>query len=453
MLAGRHPAVSRKHPIPAWPLTSHHHSPAIRGAVGSPERSRIGIDNELPGLNELDHLRDRRHVVIGRYYYRHLFHRRVVGGCFRHRHILGIIRTGQLLRVLLRCCLRRFRELRDRARGVSNITRRVQVLRARPANRRDRGERSIGLRGRLRPRQRPDTRDPRNRQPGEKRDQNPQLDRNHIGHLGAHFVFSRERYQERCARFLTRANQSCGVARCFRGARGVTPLVSESFAHKILAGFQLSAFQRLTFLRCFRPVNQYTLLNPIIGGILIGFANLLATVLSGKIPGISGVFGRLLVPATPDKMWRVVFLLGLIGGAALSFQLWPAAALYRPLRPLAVMAIAGLLVGFGTRLGGGCTSGHGVCGVGMGAKDSIAATLTFMAVAMASRRGVGANTALPQHSAVVLQPQLPFRRIPPGWLKPQLPFRGILTACWNHDCPSAAFRWCVARSFCVPCRH
>ena len=52
------------------------------------------------------------------------------------------------------------------------------------------------------------------------------------------------------------------------------------------------------------------------------------------------------------------------------------------MRPLLVMAIAGLLVGFGTRLGGGCTSGHGVCGVGMGAKDSIAATLIFMATAM-----------------------------------------------------------------------
>ena len=82
------------------------------------------------------------------------------------------------------------------------------------------------------------------------------------------------------------------------------------------------------------------------------------------------------------KTWRVVFLLGLIGGAALSFALWESAALYRPMRPLVVMAIAGLLVGFGTRLGGGCTSGHGVCGVGMGAKDSIAATLIFMAAGM-----------------------------------------------------------------------
>ena len=129
-------------------------------------------------------------------------------------------------------------------------------------------------------------------------------------------------------------------------------------------------------------INHYTLLNPIIGGILIGLASLIATVLSGKVPGISGVFGRLLVPETPDKSWRVVFLLGLIGGAALSFALWESAALFRPVRPLGMMAVAGLLVGLGTRLGGGCTSGHGVCGVGMGAKNSIVATFIFVAVAM-----------------------------------------------------------------------
>lgn len=145
-------------------------------------------------------------------------------------------------------------------------------------------------------------------------------------------------------------------------------------------------------------MDHYTYLHALVGGLLIGFASLIATVLSGKVPGISGVFGRLLVPATPDppsqklrrgkqdggsdKTWRLVFLIGLIGGAALSFSLWDSAALFRPMRPLWVMAVAGLLVGFGTRLGGGCTSGHGVCGVGMGAKDSIAATFIFVAVAM-----------------------------------------------------------------------
>jgi len=129
-------------------------------------------------------------------------------------------------------------------------------------------------------------------------------------------------------------------------------------------------------------MEHYTLWHSLIGGILIGLASLIATALSGKIPGISGLFGRLLVPATSDKAWRVVFLAGLISGAALCFAFWPSAALYRPMRPLVVMAAAGLLVGFGTRLGGGCTSGHGVCGVGMGAKDSIAATLIFVVAAM-----------------------------------------------------------------------
>ena len=127
---------------------------------------------------------------------------------------------------------------------------------------------------------------------------------------------------------------------------------------------------------------DYTLWHALTGGILIGLGSLLATALSGKIPGISGVFGRLLIPATPDKKWRFLFLLGLIGGAALSFLVWDSAALFRPMRPLVVMGLAGLLVGLGTRIGGGCTSGHGVCGVGTGAKDSIAATLIFVGVAM-----------------------------------------------------------------------
>ena len=93
-------------------------------------------------------------------------------------------------------------------------------------------------------------------------------------------------------------------------------------------------------------MDHYTLWNALIGGVLIGLASLLATALSGKIPGISGVFGRLLVAATPDKEWRFLFLLGLIGGASLSFLLWDSAAIFRPMRPLAVMGVAGLLVGF-----------------------------------------------------------------------------------------------------------
>ena len=129
-------------------------------------------------------------------------------------------------------------------------------------------------------------------------------------------------------------------------------------------------------------MSHYTLLHALAGGILIGLASVLAAALTGKVPGISGVFGRLLLPATLDQLWRVVFLAGLIGGAALSILFWESAAIFRSMRPLGVIAIAGLLVGFGTRLGKGCTSGHGVCGVASGAKDSIAATMIFVAVAM-----------------------------------------------------------------------
>ena len=115
---------------------------------------------------------------------------------------------------------------------------------------------------------------------------------------------------------------------------------------------------------------------------MIGLASLIATVLSGKIPGISGVLGRLLVPATPDKRWRLAFLIGLIGGAAITFVWRESAAFFLPVRSLELTAIAGLVVGFGTRLGGGCTSGHGVCGVGRGVKDSIVATCIFVAIGM-----------------------------------------------------------------------
>lgn len=129
-------------------------------------------------------------------------------------------------------------------------------------------------------------------------------------------------------------------------------------------------------------MGAYSYYHALAGGILIGVASLIAAVVTGKVPGISGVFGRLLLPATRDKMWRVVFLVGLIGGAACSFVLWESAGVFRLARPLAVMALAGVLVGFGTRLGKGCTSGHGVCGVATGAKDSIAATLIFVGAAI-----------------------------------------------------------------------
>ncbi len=129
-------------------------------------------------------------------------------------------------------------------------------------------------------------------------------------------------------------------------------------------------------------MNEY--LPPLLGGILIGLGSLFAMAASGKIPGISGIVARLIRRTPGDTTWRLVFLGGLIGGAALTFALnlgWDGFTLPAG-RNLGVYAIAGLLVGFGTRMGGGCTSGHGVCGMGSGAKDSILYTMVFMATAV-----------------------------------------------------------------------
>jgi len=116
----------------------------------------------------------------------------------------------------------------------------------------------------------------------------------------------------------------------------------------------------------------------LIGGILIGTASALALALNGKIPGISGVVARIFKGEPDDTAWRVVFLWGLVCGAVLAFTFYAPAAGYHPSRSLLVMAIAGLLVGVGTRVGGGCTSGHGVCGIGRGSLRSLVATITFM---------------------------------------------------------------------------
>jgi uncharacterized membrane protein YedE/YeeE len=116
-----------------------------------------------------------------------------------------------------------------------------------------------------------------------------------------------------------------------------------------------------------------------VGGVLIGMASALALALNGKVPGISGVFGRILRAQPGDTAWRILFILGLACGAALTFTIYAPAAGYHPSRNLAVTAVAGLLVGVGTRVGGGCTSGHGVCGLGRRSPRSLVATMIFMA--------------------------------------------------------------------------
>ncbi|WIM13601.1 YeeE/YedE family protein [Enhydrobacter sp.] len=125
-------------------------------------------------------------------------------------------------------------------------------------------------------------------------------------------------------------------------------------------------------------------LSALLGGVLIGVASVLLMVLNGRIAGISGIVGGLLAPGTADKGWRIAFVVGLIA-APLLFALagLSPAVPDMPASWLLIVA-AGLLVGFGTRLGSGCTSGHGVCGIARFSPRSLVATAIFMAVAVAT---------------------------------------------------------------------
>lgn len=119
------------------------------------------------------------------------------------------------------------------------------------------------------------------------------------------------------------------------------------------------------------------------GGALIGLAAALLVLAGGRIAGISGIVGALLRPARGEFAWRLAFVLGLLG-APLLYALWGRLPLSRiDAGPLALVA-AGLLVGYGTRLGGGCTSGHGVCGLSRLSLRSLAATLAFMGAGFAT---------------------------------------------------------------------
>ncbi|MBK8978578.1 MAG: YeeE/YedE family protein [Planctomycetes bacterium] len=122
----------------------------------------------------------------------------------------------------------------------------------------------------------------------------------------------------------------------------------------------------------------------LLGGAMIGTASALTWWLVDKVPGVSGIVGRILQARAGDTAWRALFVVGLLGGAALAFWLRPATARFTAAPSLGVAVAAGLLVGFGSRLGGGCTSGHGVCGIGRGSGRSIVATLVFMLAGFAT---------------------------------------------------------------------
>jgi uncharacterized protein len=118
---------------------------------------------------------------------------------------------------------------------------------------------------------------------------------------------------------------------------------------------------------------------PVIGGMLIGTAATVLLMMNGRVAGISGIVGGLLTEQKGQRGWRGSFLGGLVLGGLAMYLVRPSAFVveYAPSLPLAI--VAGLIVGVGTQLGNGCTSGHGVCGISRFSTRSIVATITFIA--------------------------------------------------------------------------
>jgi uncharacterized protein len=128
---------------------------------------------------------------------------------------------------------------------------------------------------------------------------------------------------------------------------------------------------------------SFTPWSAVIGGAIIGIAAALLALVNGRIAGISGIAGALLRPRSGDVAWRVAFVAGLLLAPLLYASVAaPPAVVIDASYP--VLVVAGLLVGVGTRYGGGCTSGHGVCGISRLSMRSIAATLLFMVARFAT---------------------------------------------------------------------
>ena len=129
-------------------------------------------------------------------------------------------------------------------------------------------------------------------------------------------------------------------------------------------------------------MTDFEVLMPLTGGILIGIAASMMLLFSGRIAGVSGIFGGMLFQQGKERAWRLSFITGLIAGGILLYTINTEFFENSSGRGLLAVNIAGLLVGIGTRIGGGCTSGHGVCGIGRLSVRSIVATVTFVFAGM-----------------------------------------------------------------------
>ncbi len=129
-------------------------------------------------------------------------------------------------------------------------------------------------------------------------------------------------------------------------------------------------------------MEDFTPISGFAGGLLIGLAVALMLLLNGRVAGISGIVGGLLTLRLRDTAWRAAFVAGLVLGALAYLSTADQTTPVRVLASLPAILVGGLLVGFGTRLGSGCTSGHGLCGMARLSRRSVVATATFFGVAM-----------------------------------------------------------------------
>ncbi|HEY0838414.1 MAG TPA: YeeE/YedE thiosulfate transporter family protein [Azospirillum sp.] len=131
-------------------------------------------------------------------------------------------------------------------------------------------------------------------------------------------------------------------------------------------------------------MENFTPIAALAGGALIGLSAALLLVLNGRVAGISSMLGGLVTPDRGETAWRLAFLAGLLAAPLAYLALGGTLPEVRPDASTALLVAGGLLVGFGTRLGSGCTSGHGVCGLARLSPRSLAATAVFMAAAVAT---------------------------------------------------------------------
>ena len=132
------------------------------------------------------------------------------------------------------------------------------------------------------------------------------------------------------------------------------------------------------------PMHDFTPVSALLGGALIGLASVWLLVATGRIAGVSGILHGLAARTAGDSAWRTAFLAGLLVAGFAWLAIHPGAFAPRTEFPLGWLAAAGLLVGFGTRMSGGCTSGHGVSGIGRLSVRSLVAVAVFLATGMLS---------------------------------------------------------------------